>query len=98
MVGISDAYAADAGEQGAWDLTYLIDCREMCYRPSSAVVIDPLREVFFIAILSLPITIVDVIRLAVHSIHALSHHPVVDKWVGAIDATLETSNERISTL
>lgn len=48
--------------------------------------------------ISLTKYVVYLIRLLVHDIPALSDRPAVDIQVGALEVTLETSNERTSAL
>lgn len=50
------------------------------------------------ATLNVLTSVVHLTLLDVQSVPAVSHRPVVDTRVGALEVTLETSNQRLSTL
>lgn len=97
-VGDFDAYGADVESLGAWDLSDYTGGLDLGHRASIRVDYDHVREVSSNAIYSPLTSVVDLFRLAIRGVPALSDRHAVDTKVGALEATLETSNNRISAM
>lgn len=96
--GRYDAYVADVENNGDSCLFDLSGDLYMGHRASILVGCDQLKELCSTASHSPPTPFVDLICLADPSVPALSDLPDVEARGGALEATLETSDERISTL
>lgn len=70
----------------------------MCHHASIRADYEPLRKVCSTSSLSLSTYVIYLIPLAVCRVLVLSHSSVVDRVVGALDATWETRNELRSAL
>lgn len=97
-VGDFDAYMSLVKAKSGCDVsdltggTYLGDFASVC------VHYDQLRVICLTTFLSLLMFVAAPIRLAVRCVSSFSDPPVIDTWIDALEATLESSNERTNTL
>lgn len=97
-VGAFDSDASDVEGEGDWELSDLTGSLQLGRSASIGVDYDQPRDVCLNSSLFLPTLVVDLTCLAVRSVPAFSGSPIRDTWPGALEAILETSNERISKL
>lgn len=93
-----DAYTADLDREGDSKLFDLTRVPDLGLGVSVRDDYDCPREVCWAADLALPSFVVDCICIAIRGVSALTNHPAVGPRFGALEATLATRNECISTL
>lgn len=91
--GESDAYEADVEEKGDWDLLKIAAGPDSDQCASIQAFYEHLAEICETANLSLPKYVFDLIHLAMSSVTTLSVFRVFIRQGGALEGTLETSNE-----
>lgn len=96
--GILDMYTADLDGEGDWELPDLTGGHDLRHCRSVRVDYGCLQEVCLAASLAWTSFVLDLIRLAIQSVSALTHHPAVDPRLGTEKAMLATRKERVNTL